>query len=245
MGKPVASYLTQEGVLHRGKASLDLLEKEELAEFEILRYDEEQFRDAMIICDNRGLLLTEEKGATAVAPSQSREAKPREEENVLSAMMKRFAAPKIGEKQEPAREAPKAEGENTDGGAKGGEGGTRDCPNLFPPSRKIRWPRSLEKKEGPVSPPQETETLGHHQAPQGIGQDRERTGPGEVKAEDITPKAGVPEPEWKAKAAELAVSQVQRPPAAVEQKPPVEQAGPREAGPKVPEGQCTGGPCQG
>jgi predicted regulator of Ras-like GTPase activity (Roadblock/LC7/MglB family) len=108
MGKPVASYLTQDGVLSKGKASLDLLEKEQIAEFEILRYDDEQFREAMIICDNRGLLLPEGKVPPAGAPAPAREEKPRDE-NVLSSMMKRFATPKIVEKQEPVRVPPKAE----------------------------------------------------------------------------------------------------------------------------------------
>jgi predicted regulator of Ras-like GTPase activity (Roadblock/LC7/MglB family) len=119
MGKPVAAYLTHEGVLHRGKESLELLEKEQLAEFEILRYDDEQFREALIICDNRGLLLGEEKGVAPGAPVRERPApgltpspgdqkKPREE-NVLSAMMKRFAVPRMPEKREPARPAPKVE----------------------------------------------------------------------------------------------------------------------------------------
>ncbi|MDD1664835.1 MAG: roadblock/LC7 domain-containing protein [Methanomicrobiales archaeon] len=240
MGKPVASYLTQEGILSRGKASLDLLEKEELAEFEILRYDEEQFRDAMIICDNRGLLLTEEKGATAVAPSQAREAKPREEENVLSAMMKRFAAPKIDEKQQPAREAPKAEVRTPMVEPKV-EREEPGLPEPLPPVKEDKVARSMEKKEGPVSPPQETELSAIIKRIRESGKTERGPAPGEAKPEDITPKAGVPEPEWKAKAAELAVSQVQRPPAAIEQRPPVEPAGPREAGPKVPEGQAPEG----
>src|SRR5512136_1552405 len=102
MGRPVAAYLAHGGVLSRGKDSLAILEKENLAEFEIIRYDEEQFREAMIICENRGLLLEGEKVPSAGEPAQTREAKPREEENVLSAMMKRFAAPKVG-KPEPVR----------------------------------------------------------------------------------------------------------------------------------------------
>jgi predicted regulator of Ras-like GTPase activity (Roadblock/LC7/MglB family) len=237
MGKPVASYLTQEGILSRGKASLDLLEKEELAEFEILRYDEEQFRDATIICDNRGLLLTEEKGAAAVPPSRARVAKPREEENVLSAMMKRFAAPKIDEKQQPAREAPKAE-VRTPMVEPELEREEPGLPEPLPPLKEDKVARSLEKKEAPVSQPQETELSAIIKRLRESGKIERGPAPGEAKAEDITPKAGVPEPEWKAKAAELAISQVQRPPAAIEQRPPVE---PGEAGPKVPEGQAPEG----
>ena len=66
MGRPAAAYLAREGVLYRGKASLDLLEKEELAGFEILRYDEEQFREAMIICENRGSSSRERRGRQPV-----------------------------------------------------------------------------------------------------------------------------------------------------------------------------------
>jgi predicted regulator of Ras-like GTPase activity (Roadblock/LC7/MglB family) len=121
MGRPVASYLTHDGVLHKGKESLELLGKEPLAEFEVLRYDDEQFREAMLICDNRGLLLPEGKGAAGTTPPQAREAMPREgkpreekpreeknreEANLLSSMMKRFVAPKPP-KQEAARDTPK------------------------------------------------------------------------------------------------------------------------------------------
>ncbi|HXW98257.1 MAG TPA: hypothetical protein VEI51_00875, partial [Methanomicrobiales archaeon] len=112
MGRPVASYLTSEGVLHKGKDSLEILEREQLADFEILRYDDEQFREAMIICDNRGLLLGEEKAAAASPPQpparqRPPNAKPRDEENVLSAMMKRFGAPKAPPVQEPPQPAAK------------------------------------------------------------------------------------------------------------------------------------------
>ena len=114
MGRPVAAYLTQDGVLHRGKASLDLLDQEPLAEFEILRYDDEQFREARIICDNRGLLIGGEQGGPAGAPSPGREAKareqkPREEENLLSSMMKRFVLTKAPAKQATTRGVPKAD----------------------------------------------------------------------------------------------------------------------------------------
>jgi hypothetical protein len=110
-GNLVASYLTQEGVLHRAQASLGILEKEAFAEFEILRYDDEQFREARIICDNRGLLLAEEKGSAAPAAPKARETKPREEKqkeesNILSAMMKRFAAPRLPEKQPVEKQPP-------------------------------------------------------------------------------------------------------------------------------------------
>ncbi|MDD1666444.1 MAG: hypothetical protein LUQ23_02795, partial [Methanomicrobiales archaeon] len=156
MGRPVASYLAVGGVLHRGKESLDLLEKEELAEYEILRYDEEQFREAVIICENRGLLLEGEKGAAPGAPPRAREAKPREEENVLSAMMKRFAIPKIGERQETAQPVPEA-------GA-----GVPSPPPVAPvrkeePLPEPQTPAPAAKKvpapgrEIPSSPPPETE----------------------------------------------------------------------------------------
>jgi predicted regulator of Ras-like GTPase activity (Roadblock/LC7/MglB family) len=240
MGKTVASYLTVEGVLHRGKESLELLEKEQLAEFEILRYDEEQFKEAMIICDNRGLLLGGEKGAAAGAPPQARETKPREEENVLSAMMKRFAAPKIGEKQEPVREPPKA-GARTPTVEPKLEREEPGMPEPLMPVPEEKAAQSPEKKEASVSPPQETELSAIIRRLRETGKIERGPVPAEVKAEDITPKAGVPEPEWKAKAAELAVSQVQRPPVAIGEKPPVEPAGPGEAGPKVPEGQAPEG----
>ncbi|MGA2934174.1 MAG: roadblock/LC7 domain-containing protein [Methanomicrobiales archaeon] len=238
MGKPVASYLTQEGVLHRGKASLELLEQKEIAEFEILRYDEEQFREAMIICDNRGLLLTEEKGAAVVAPAQSRETKPREEENVLSAMMRRFAAPKIGEKQEPARAAvPKAEA-GTPVPATVVEREEPKMPEPLPPVMEKKGLHVPEGKEVPASPPQETELSAIIRRLRESGRIEKGSAPTpDVKAEEITPKAGVPEPEWKAKAAESIVSQILRPPAAAEAKPPVEEAGPRVPEGNAPEGR--------
>ena len=241
MGKTVASYLTVEGVLHRGKESLDLLEKEQLAEFEILRYDEEQFREAMIICDNRGLLLGGEKGAAAAAPPQARETKPREEGNVLSAMMKRFAAPKIGEKEETAREAPKTEARIPMAEPKV-EREEPAVPEPLLPVQEKKVPLSAEKQVAARSPPpQETELSAIIKRLRESGKIERGPAPGEAKAEDIIQKAGVPEPEWKAKAAELAVSQAQRPPAAIGEKPPAELAGPEKAGPKVPEGQAPEG----
>jgi predicted regulator of Ras-like GTPase activity (Roadblock/LC7/MglB family) len=110
-GRLVASYLTQEGVLHRAQVSLDLLGQESFAEFEILRYDDEQFKEARIICDNRGLLLGEETRAAAGAPAQARGATPREEKqkeeaSLLTSMMKRFAAPRLPEKQPVEKQPP-------------------------------------------------------------------------------------------------------------------------------------------
>ena len=235
MGKTVASYLTVEGVLHRGKESLELLEKEQLAEFEILRYDEEQFKEAMIICDNRGLLLGEEKGASTGAPPEARETKPREEETVLSAMMKRFATPKISGKQEPVREPPKAE-VRPPGVEPKPEREEPGMPEPRIPVSEEKAAQSAEKKEAAVSPHQETELSAIIKRLRESGKIERGPAPAEAKAEDTPPKAGVPEPEWKAKAAEPVVSPVQRSPAPVGEKPPVEPAGPREAGPKVPEG---------
>jgi predicted regulator of Ras-like GTPase activity (Roadblock/LC7/MglB family) len=237
MGKTVASYLTVDGVLHRGKESLELLEKEPLAEFEILRYDEEQFREAMIICDNRGLLLGGEKGgAAAGAPPRARETKPREEETVLSAMMKRFATPKIVEKQEPAREAPKAEAKRPPMGDMRHEREEPRMPEPLFPVREEKMARSPEKVEAPVSQPgqpQETELSAI------IKRLRESPKAGaaapEAKAEEIPAKAAIPEPEWKAKAAEAVVSQVQKPSAPFGERPPAGPAIPGEAGPGVSE----------
>ena len=48
----------------------------------ILNDDEEQFREAMIICENRGLLLAEEKGKALVSASPARETKPRETQKI-------------------------------------------------------------------------------------------------------------------------------------------------------------------
>ena len=239
MGKAVASYLTVDGVLHRGKASLELLEKEQLAEFEILRYDDEQFKEAMIICDNRGLLLGEEKGAAAGAPSQTREKKPREEENVLSAMMKRFAAPKIGEKQEPVQPVPKAEA----GPAPPVPGVAREEPKrpeplMAPPAEKaLPVP---ERKEAPGASP-ETELSAIIRRLRESAKAEKGPAPAEPKAEETPPKAGVPEPEWKVKAAESAVSQVQRQEPPVEEKVPVVPVASAGGGAPVPEGQAPEG----
>ena len=244
MGKPVASYLTADGVLHRGKESLELLDREQLAEFEILRYDDEQFREAMIICDNRGLLLGGEKGgAAAGAPSQVRETKPREEENVLSAMMKRFATPKIGERQEPAREAPKPEARTPMVEPKPAREEPRIPEPLFP-VKEEKMGRSPEKQEAPVSQssqPQETELSAIIKRLRESPKVEKGAAEPEAKAGEIPAKAAVPEPEWKAKAAEAVVSQVLRPSAPVGERPPAEPAGPGEAGPRVPEGQAPEG----
>jgi len=235
MGKPVASYLTVDGVLHRGKESLELLEKEQLAEFEILRYDEEQFREAMIICDNRGLLIGGEKGAGAGAPPQARAAKPREEETVLSAMMKRFATPKIGEKQEPAREAPGAE-TGTPAVEPKAEREEPGMPGPLLPVPEERVPQPPEKQEAAVNTPPETELSAIIKRLRESPKAEKGSAALEAKAGEIPAKAAVPEPEWKAKAAELAISQALRPPPGVEQKPPADTAGPGEAGLKAPEG---------
>jgi predicted regulator of Ras-like GTPase activity (Roadblock/LC7/MglB family) len=244
MGKTVASYLTVDGILHRGKESLELLEKEQLAEFEILRYDDEQFREAMIICDNRGLLLGGEKGAAAGAPSQPRETKPREEETVLSAMMKRFATPKVGERKEPAREAPKPEVRTPMVEPKPAREEPGMPEPLFP-VREEKMGRSPEKQEPPViqpGHPQETELSAIIKRLRESPKVEKGAAEPEAKAGEIPAKAAVPEPEWKAKAAELAISQVQRPPAPIEQRPPAEPAGgPGEAGLRFPEGQAPEG----
>jgi predicted regulator of Ras-like GTPase activity (Roadblock/LC7/MglB family) len=207
MGRPVAAYLTRGGVLHKGKASLELLEKEQLAEFEILRYDDEQFREAMIICDNRGLLLGEEKGRVAAGtPSRDRgmtrsepgpvEQKKPKEENVLSAMMKRFAAPKVPEKMEPAQPATAEERLEV----------------LLPPERKAepRVPETVspapdmkpstapEKKE-PATAPQETELSAIIKRLRESGKIEKRPALPGGGLEEIVPKAGVPEPSGEAK----------------------------------------------
>lgn len=217
MGKPVAAYLTVEGVLHRGKESLELLEKEELAEFEILRYDEEQFREAMIICDNRGLLLAAKLEETRLAPGAAEQEKPKKE-TVLTSMMKRFAAPKIGEKQEPSRAGTKMEAETPGPAPVVG----REEPKLPEPVPPIVEKKELHIPEGKevfVNPPQETELSAIiRRLRESSKIEKGSAPPPDVKAEDTTPMAGVPEPEWKAKAAELVTSRVQRPPTAIEEK---------------------------
>ncbi|MDD1661173.1 MAG: roadblock/LC7 domain-containing protein [Methanomicrobiales archaeon] len=235
MGKTVASYLTVEGVLHRGKESLELLEKEALAEFEILRYDDEQFREALIICDNRGLLTGGETAVPAAAPTQARETKPREEENVLSAMMKRFATPKIVEKQEPVRETPRVEA-----GAPVAEPKVEREKPAVPESRP---PEKMEVavKEVPAGPPQETELSAIIKRLRDSGKAEKGPAPAGAKAGEIPPRRGVPEPEWKAKAAELAVSRIEAPAPAAGEKPPAGPPGSGEAAPKVPEGQAPEG----
>jgi predicted regulator of Ras-like GTPase activity (Roadblock/LC7/MglB family) len=183
MGKPVAAYLTQDGVLHRGKASLDLLEKEELAEFEILRYDDEQFREAMIICENRGLLLSGEKVPEPGAPPRAREAKPKEEENILSAMMKRFAGPKSGEKKEPARQAPEA-------------GGKPAAPPAVPQAgeQKPPEPRPPTPGEKAVPPPPagESDLSTIIRRLRETGKIEKGSIPSEAKAEEIKPVPEAP-----------------------------------------------------
>jgi predicted regulator of Ras-like GTPase activity (Roadblock/LC7/MglB family) len=243
MGKPVASYLTVDGVLHRGKTSLEFLEKEQLAEFEVLRYDDEQFREAMIICDNRGLLLGEENGAAtgapSGAPSPALETKPRDEENVLSAMMKRFAAPKIGEKKEPVQPAPKAEAgpaAPVPGGAR--EEARRPEPLMGPPAEKaLPVP---ERKEALGAPP-EAELSAIIRRLRESAKAEKGPAPAEPKAEETPPKVGVPEPEWKVKAAESAVTRVQRQEPLVEQKVPVVPSAPAGGGAPFPEGQAPEG----
>jgi predicted regulator of Ras-like GTPase activity (Roadblock/LC7/MglB family) len=241
MGKTVAAYLTREGVLHRGKVSLELLEKEEIAEFEILRYDEEQFREAMIICDNRGLLLTEEKAAVPIAPSPARETKPREEENVLSAMMKRFASPKIGEKQEPVKEAPKADAKTAASEPKAEREEPR-MPESLPPARESKAAQPPERKETPLSPSQESDLAAIIKRLRESG--RVEKGPAaapEVKAQETTKAADVPEPEWKVKAAEPAASRRERQTPAIEEKAPAWPVTPAGGAAAVPEGQAPEG----
>ena len=216
MGKPVASYLTVAGVLHRGKESLDLLEKEELAEFEILRYDDDQFREATIICNNRGLLLADklEEKREEKRPATGRvEREETKKETVLSSMMKRFAAPKIGETQEPARPAPKAEA-GTPGPAPAIAREEPKIQELLPPVSEKKGLQVPEGKEVGSTPPQETELSAIIKRLRESSRIEKGPAPApDTKAEDTTPVAGVPEPEWKAKAAELATARIQRPPA--------------------------------
>ena len=216
MGRPVASYLTSEGELHRGKESLEILEREQLADFEILRYDDEQFREAMIICDNRGLLLGEEKGAAAPprppARPQPREAKPREEENVLSAMMKRFGAPKAPPIEEPPRQAkPEA----------------RPVPpppvsvteREAPPVQETLLPPPPEKKV--ATPAQEADLSAIiRRLRESAKAEKAPAGP---KAEEAPAKPAIPEP---ARAADSAASPVPMPEPAQEEKAPAAPAAP-------------------
>ena len=236
MGKPVASYLTVEGALHRGKESLDLLEKEELAEFEILRYDEEQFREATIICDNRGLLLADKLEEKRPAPGRVGQEETKKE-TVLSSMMKRFAAPKIGEKQEPARAVPKAEAE-TPGPAPVVGRAEPKIHEPLPPVPEKKGLQVAEGKEVPAIPSQETELSAIIKRLRESSKIEKVSAPApDAKAEEPTPMAGVPEPEWKAKAAELAASRIQRPPAAIEEKP-AQPSGMRELVTEGPENQA-------
>jgi predicted regulator of Ras-like GTPase activity (Roadblock/LC7/MglB family) len=239
MGKPVAVYLTVEGVLHRGKESLELLEKEELAEFEILRYDEEQFKEAMIICENRGLLLAARPEETRFAPGAAEREKPKKE-TVLSSMMKRFAGPKIGEKQEPVREGTKAEPEMP-GPEPVGVKEEPVMPAPPPPVSEEKVAQSPERKEAVRGLPQETELSAIIRRLRESGKiEKEPVPLPGAKPRETPPVAGVPEPEWKAKAAEDVTSRLLRPPAAVEEKiaPP---AGIRESVTGGPEDQTQEG----
>jgi predicted regulator of Ras-like GTPase activity (Roadblock/LC7/MglB family) len=233
MGKPVAAYLTVKGVLHRARESLELLEKEQLAEFEILRYDEEQFREAMVICENRGLLLGEGKGA-APAPSRPKEAKPKEE-NVLSAMMKRFVAPKVAEKREPVTEAKKAEALAVPPAAGAAKPEPKVLEPLLPPpplpGEKV--PPIQERRE---AAPQETELSAIIKRLRESAKAEKEPAQPEKRAEEMIPKAGVPGPEIKATAEEPTAPPVQKPTARVEEKLPGEPALPPRGGAAAPEG---------
>jgi predicted regulator of Ras-like GTPase activity (Roadblock/LC7/MglB family) len=181
MGKPVAAYITQDGVLHKGKESLGLLDAEPLAEFEVIRYDDEQFKEAMAICDNRGLLTGVERAAPAIAPSPARETKiqeerPREgklreeklgeekprgeEKNLLSAMMKRFTSPRPAEKKEITREAPKQEPVKAPLPAV-------SAPRAEPPATGLPVPRPPEATGKPLSHPEKKEAAAASPAPSG------------------------------------------------------------------------------
>jgi predicted regulator of Ras-like GTPase activity (Roadblock/LC7/MglB family) len=244
MGKTVASYLTVDGVLHRGKESLELLEKEQLAEFEILRYDEEQFREAMLICDNRGLLLGGQKGEAAPAaapPAPAREEKPQGEENVLSAMMKRFAAPKVAEKPPVTRELPKAEAKAPAPVEEPLIEELRE-PGPSPPSAREKAMPIPERKEAaaaPPPPPAETELSAIIRRLRETGGIEKAPAQPEAKPGGTAPKAGVPEAaEGKVTAPGPSTARVSRP------RPPVEERAPPEPVPPgikseaaVPEGQ--------
>lgn len=234
MGKTVAAYLTREGVLHRGKESLDLLEKEEMAEFEVIRYDEEQFREAMIICDNRGLVIAGEMGPDTGVPPRPQEPKPKEEENVLSAMMKRFAVPRIGEKQEPVRPAqvavvppppaPGAEKEEP-----------RPSPVQAPPQEKAL---PAQEKKGTSLPPPESELSAIIKRLRETEKTGKGTAPPEAKRDEISPKAVGTVPEGKARAAVPAAPEGEGLRPAGEEKIPARAA---EPGAEVPGGQAPGG----
>ncbi|HTY52819.1 MAG TPA: roadblock/LC7 domain-containing protein [Methanomicrobiales archaeon] len=232
MGKPVASYLTVDGVLHRGQESLDLLGKEDMAEFEILRYDDEQFREAMIICDNRGLLLAGGKPPqvpAATPPPPAREEKSRDEENVLSAMMKRFAPPRVSEKEPVTREFPKPEPRMP---VK--EPAPAPAPSPEPVLSEIREPEPLfpdagEKvkpagKQEPVPPPpQETELSAIIKRLRDSGKVEKPQAPPEERAGEPALKAPLAESEGRPKAVEPA------PPARAPPGAPVAKARPKPA----------------
>jgi len=228
MGKPVASYLTAGGVLHRGKESLDLLEKEQIAEFEILRYDEEQFREAMVICDNRGLLLGEEKSqATAAAPSRPGEVKPKEakqkDESVLSAMMKRFVTPKVAERQEPGPEAKRSERATAPPMPGPAKAEPKPAEPLLPlpPLPGEKAPVVQERRE---AAPQETELSAIIKRLRESAKAEKEPAPPPKKTEEPLPKPAAPGPETPPAAP------MQKPAAQVDEKISAGKAGPSPRG---------------
>ena len=172
-------------------------------------------------------------------PAPGRVEQEAKKETVLSSMMKRFAAPKIGEKQEPARAVPKAE-ERTPGPAPVIEKEEPKIPEPLPPVVEKKVLQVPEGKEVTASPPQETELSAIIKRLRESSKIEKGSAPApDAKAEEPIPVAGVgvPEPEWKAKAAELAASRVQRPPAAIEEKP-AQPSGMRELVTEGPENQA-------
>ena len=66
MGKPMASYLKAGETTFRGSESLELLESEPMAEYDLVAYEEDEFREAMGICASEGLRLEDYRAAAAV-----------------------------------------------------------------------------------------------------------------------------------------------------------------------------------
>ncbi|MDD1651582.1 MAG: roadblock/LC7 domain-containing protein [Methanomicrobiales archaeon] len=88
MGKPVASYLKAGETTLRGSESLELLETEPDAEYDLVAYEDSEFAETMDICASEGLRLEDYRAGTA---------EPRGAEKgggLLSSLFRRFSSGK-------------------------------------------------------------------------------------------------------------------------------------------------------
>lgn len=154
MGKPVASYLKAGETTYRGRESLEILESEPLAEYDLVAYEENEFSEAMGICADEGLQLEDAWGPPMRQIGAAVSTGVQKGGGLLSQLFRRFGG---GEKQAapvsppsppppPAREekVPEPVPRSVEGAEQGEFPAARDIPEPKPSPPPVTAPRESE-----------------------------------------------------------------------------------------------------